>query len=437
MLKRSKYNIEVYTNKNGDKLLFNGYTTALGIMNKDTQKIYNNIEKLEDNLNNDGRVQRDINILKENGFLVDENIDEYERINLIQRLQRYSTKELKLTIAPTMNCNMACPYCYEEKNNSKISEDTLIKLIDFIKNYLLENGVKTLTTKWYGGEPLIALDTIKKLSKELIKICDENNIKYTSSIVTNGILLDKATAKTLKNLCNVSSVQITIDGTKNVHNKRRILKSKGNSFEIITNNIETIKELLKVIIRINIDKENLHDIPNLIDYLIDERSWGDKVNIYFYPIVKQTDACKANISNCFTQDEFGMVHKQLLNIIHNKKNNSFIDDMYPRKAYTSCAAICANSLVIDPEGNFYTCWDLVGVKNRSIGNVYDGIVVNEEYLKWLTLDTPSQCKKCNHLPICGSGCPFSRLQNGNKPICGFQKISLNELLKLTYEESYI
>ncbi|MDE4541649.1 radical SAM protein [Thermoanaerobacterium sp. R66] len=431
MLKKSKYNVEYYIDES-NLLLFNTNTTSLVILDKETQNIYNDIEKIIDLSNFNAKIVRKIEALKNNGFLIDKDIDEYKIICAEERLSRYKNTELNLTIAPTMNCNMDCLYCYEDKYAKNMNEEVIKQLIEFVKKIIMENKIKRLKTFWYGGEPLLEKNIIKILSKNFIDICDNNNIDYESSIVTNGTLLDPDTVKMLKEECNITKAQITIDGLKEIHNKRRILKNGEDSFEIIVQNIDSAIKLLNIIIRINVDKDNFENIEQLMDFVIYKKHWDDKLKIYFSPVVKQTNACKADINKCFSQRDFGMLESKLLKLLYSKNANNLLDNLYPVCRKLFCTAISYNSYVIDPEGYLYTCWDLIGIKERSIGNLVDGIILNNEYVHWLTLDTPNQCIDCNLLPICNSGCPLERIKNNNRPMCSYKTISLKDNILINY-----
>ena len=125
-----------------------------------------------------------------NGFIVDYELDEYALINLNEKLARYSSTSAKtLTIAPTLGCNMACPYCFESHKNKKgMDLETQEQLLNFIKAFTKDASM--LKIIWFGGEPLIELNTIVNLSHKIIELCTKNNIRYESSIVTNGILMN-------------------------------------------------------------------------------------------------------------------------------------------------------------------------------------------------------------------------------------------------------
>ena len=44
---------------------------------------------------------------------------------------------------------------------------------------------------WYGGEPLMNIETIERLSDFFVEFCKENDIEYTAMVVTNGFNLTK------------------------------------------------------------------------------------------------------------------------------------------------------------------------------------------------------------------------------------------------------
>lgn len=434
-LKKSLYNVEVDKLENGNILLFNTATSAFGIMNGNTQKLYYNNGCINEDLIEDPQDKEAINILKSNGFLVEEGIDEFKRMQVSGDLQRYNQQFLGLTIAPTINCNMACPYCYEEKTAKRMNEDVKNALIKFVKNNITSNNIRSFDVTWYGGEPLLEKELITELSEEFIKITSENKVKYSAGIVTNGSLLDYETAKMLKDKCNVTFAQITIDGLRDTHNGRRILKNGADSFGIITDNIEACKDIMDISIRINVDRNNVEETKKLIDYFIDERKWTDNnVTFYFAPVAKQTDACNAEVSACLSSVEFGEIDSQLLRYIYQKGNMKNIDRVYPRGRFVICGATAANGYVVDPEGYLYKCWDIVGIKENRVGDIFNGPRLNKEYLTWLSLELPEECKACSILPICQGGCPYERLRNGNKPSCSYKKYSYKENLRITYED---
>lgn len=421
-LKKSIYNSEVKKLDNNEILIFNSFSSALGIMNESTQIIYNNIENINENSNENSK---EIKILKDNGFLVDDQLDEFKLLDLNERLIRYDdSKSLILTIAPTLNCNMSCPYCYEKKNSTRINLETQQNIINFIKARIDFLNLKKLSIHWYGGEPLLEKDAIVNISREVIDLCNEKNISYESFIVTNGVLLDFNTAVMLKTKCNITSAQITLDGVGENNNITRKLNNGLDSFSIITENIEKCKDILNVIVRMNVNKNNISQPYKLVEYF-SERGWVGKVTLYFAPVHSTSEENSCISNTCFTQEEFAPINDELQKLLID--NNLSKEYPYPRNMGLGCSALRTNTFVIGPTGEFYKCWHHIGINDKCIGNLKEGIKFTPLYVKWLTLDYPDKCKKCNILPICRGGCPDLRVSN-NSPECDYRKINYKKHL---------
>ena len=152
--------------------------------------------------------------LKKGGMLVDDDRDEYQEIMTQSILERFSNTSLSLTIAPTMACNFCCPYCYEKGQKfTTMTEETINSLVKFIENNFPH--ISDLFIGWYGGEPLLAIEQIQEITDRLKKAIPSNCL-YHASIVTNGYFLTPQISNILKK-CDVSSAQITLDGSKKDH----------------------------------------------------------------------------------------------------------------------------------------------------------------------------------------------------------------------------
>lgn len=434
MYKKSNYNIEVDTLENNSILLFNTMSSSFGILDLETKKVYDNIESIND--------QEDINSLMENkefinmlnnGYIVPHDFNELDLLKLRRESGKYLNKSLTLTIAPTLDCNMACPYCYEKRQKNRMEEHIREVTYDFVESYLEKNGCKTFHTTWYGGEPLLELDIIYEMSERFIKICDNKKVKYTASIVTNGVLLEKDVAKKLREDCNVLRAQITIDGLPEYHNKRRILIDGRDSFGIIVENIENCKNLMDITVRVNVDKNNIENIEQLTDYLIKEKGWIDSPSIGLAPVEIYSENCKCNHEDCLNANEFAELDNRLTNILYNANSKDLKARLYPLSRGTYCGAVQRGVYVVDPEGDLYTCWNVVGEKDKKIGNIIQKEPMNVEYIKWLTHEPSGKCLDCNILPICCGGCPYETFKN-NYPKCDKRMQNYKEKLKIAYKD---
>lgn len=398
-MKLSSFNVKSYINNN--LVIYNTLTSGILMLNSEYTQYYLELEETGVCCKEDL-----INELRKGSMLIDKNIDEIGALSLENKFRRYSNDNLSLTIAPTLNCNFACPYCYEKGHRfSEMNEETQKDLLNFLDNY---KSIKRLGISWYGGEPLLALDLIESLTEKILK--KFNDIDYDSNIVTNGYYLSKENAIRLKNI-NVKNVQVTLDGSKEIHDKRRILLNGTGTFDVILKNIKESCEILPIVIRINVDKSNINNIFSLIE-LLNKENLLDKVGFYLAPIDNSNNTCMDN--TCFNIKDFSK--EEIL--FYEKCLSLGINSIHiPRTNLGICGAVSKNSFVISPKGDLYKCWNEIGRKEFSIGTLKDNLIANHRITKWLQYDPLqeyNECNSCKFLPVCFGGCAYNYMQSIEK-----------------------
>lgn len=430
-MKESRYNLFFQHKSKPDIMVcYNARTNALAKINSDLYEKY--LEYVE--------TKKDVLAAKEledfilGGFLINEDLDEIEilRERLLKR--RYNGNTLSLTITPTLKCNFACPYCYEQGDKpGKMTAELQDKIIEMLNVY--KNFINHFSVTWYGGEPLLAFDVIENLSTHFIEICKSNNIKYDASIVTNGYLLGRATCNKLINELNVTAIQITLDGPSEIHNKTRILHNGKGTFEQILENLKTSADLLEnhTVIRTNVNKENYLSVSKLNDVLVKE-GLRNKIRNYFAIIRPPSE--NYDSESCFNIEEFTHINDS-------HYRSAQVPPEYPQLKENFCGADYLNAMVIASDGNIYKCWHDVGIEDLSIGNLLSTVdqIKQLDYIKnkyvYTTYDPTidNQCSDCDILPICMGGCPLNRIEKKDR--CSPFKYNLKQTLEdyLEYQES--
>ncbi|MDR2835184.1 MAG: SPASM domain-containing protein [Bacteroidales bacterium] len=378
-----------------------------------------------------------IDVFKKNKIIVNNDLDEYYKIKFNTLYQRFYDKSLELTINPTLACNFSCGYCFECNKEAKIMTDETEKnIIKFINSY---DTVENIHVTWFGGEPLIAYNKIESLTKKILEI----NKNYSAHIITNGYLLNEKITKSMEGL-KISFIQITIDGTEEVHNSRRHLINGGKTFEKIIQNIELIFQInpkIQVGIRVNIDGSNENEFICLYNYLYDKWNKFENKNIFIAPgFVTSTNICNS-VSDCLFDKKNKIDFLINLFIKHGLQPISF----YPRNNRYECPIRNPFHLTIGPEGELYKCWNDVGNKEKIIGNLNNKGLINETLLtRYYTAADPledTNCIKCFHFPTCGGGCPYQRIErlynNVNIETCDLIKDNLTEFLEWHYSSQNI
>lgn len=402
------------------RVLYNSRTGSLALIEEEQFQIY---EKFA----NGSEVvfeQELLDNLKMGGFVIDSSIDELDliRLNLLQ--SRFDRSVLSLTIAPTSNCNFRCVYCYEKDSIQPVtmSEETQDSLMNFVDNNL--HGVTGFNVSWYGGEPLLALGIIEKLSRYFISTCKERNIVYNASIVTNGYLLSNQVVDRLVAM-KISNIQVTLDGAAEDHDLRRPLVGGLPTFNRIVDNLGSLKGRTDILIaiRINTDKHNIDRVDRVVD-ILNERGLTDITRPYLAMVENLNGTYNDN--GCFHTNEFSMV---MYNFILRNKLNAI--EYIPVQISNYCCADFAGAYVVNADGRLYKCWCDIGNLEKAVGSVNEGIVNNDVLCSYMLYNAADdqECKACKYLPICMGGCPFLRIMRSTQR-CSKMKHGLSAFMEV-------
>lgn len=208
--------------------------------------------------------QEVVGSLYDNGFLIDETMDETEFLKYQFDRTRYATETFAVTIAPTLNCNFACEYCYESPRPGVLDDAGFGLIMDFIRSAYDRAPFKRLQVNWYGGEPMLCIQSIARWSKGLLRFSESHAVKYVSHIITNGSLVTEKNVALLEG-SKISNAQVTIDGWGDMHDKRRPSRDGKPKFDLILSAVELMaKHGIEVSIRVNADISKFLIIRNLL-----------------------------------------------------------------------------------------------------------------------------------------------------------------------------
>lgn len=346
--------------------------------------------------------ESELAILKENGIIVDSELDEMQLLRNAYNFCKYTNKKATITIAPSLGCNFDCVYCYEDKNNECMSSKTQNQVLTFLYSLLTDNHISELNICWYGGEPLLHIDIIKKLSAEIIAFCNEREIKYHASIITNGYFVDDKAINVFKQ-CAIRVAQVTIDGTKKIHDIRRKLISGKGTYEKVENAIFLLAENdINVSVRVNLDKSNIHEYKDVYDIFAEKR------NINCYPAIVTVEENQSlnQRSLCYTHAELDEFYNEIFKDIYVDGKRKLDLSIWP--SINNCAAEHAYSYLVAPDGHLYKCLNDICDSKFAIGHVSEGIYGAVVTAKYLGRDpfTEPECERCPYIPVCYGGCVY-------------------------------
>ena len=144
----------------------------------------------------------------------------------------------RISLLVTESCNLRCDYCFEPSRSLKsMSWETGKKAIDF----LLQNSkTKTNFMSFFGGEPLMKFELIRRLTDYAIERFAREGKTIGFSITTNGLLLRKKVLDFART--HAWSFVLSIDGNRETHDKHRHFKTGQGSYDLLTENLPMILE---------------------------------------------------------------------------------------------------------------------------------------------------------------------------------------------------
>lgn len=165
--------------------------------------------------------------------------------NTFHAISPHSTPRFSLFVVElTQQCNFRCKYCcysgqYKERrvhNNSFMSKETLERTVDFITENHCRDRLVRVT--FYGGEALLAIDTMRMVVKSLRERLGDN-IEF--GISTNAYLLCPGTVDWICSLPKCR-VYVSIDGDKRTHDANRVTRDGRATYDTVVGNLRYFAE---------------------------------------------------------------------------------------------------------------------------------------------------------------------------------------------------
>lgn len=423
--KFSKFNYDVKYSED-EYLIFNTLTLSLITLDKFHYSLLkdNSIDKFLESFN-----QEEISLLLENGIIVEAMTDEIKILKDRYWYNKYKDDTLHVSIMTTLGCNFGCPYCFETHRNVFLTPEIEDSIFAFIKSNMKDKS--RLHVDWYGGEPLLNISSILRLSKRIKELSENNNFSFSSSITTNGYLLTEDIVKKLIEL-NLKSAQITLDGPKEVHDKMRPLCNNDGTYDKIINNIKKASKYISINLRVNVNKDTYQYVDKLFNDLIGIPNLCIAIKAivpasykkYEQEVLTAKDYAKIVVRKYFYAQKLGL--------------KTAIDQLFQGSVYRYCIVDSDSQFIISPTGKVFKCGEsYLDDEEGIIGEINnEGKIEIDEIKKVLWDKDPfsfNECIDCKILPLCLGGCQMKRNVKNIESCSPEYKYSLDELVKNYYE----
>lgn len=392
------------------------------------------LEVAIDNILNTMREEKILEVAKFKKMLIPENFE-----SLINNGLRQIVIEL------TEKCNLRCGYCIYNEGCSDnrnfgtkdMSDDIALKAVDYAITHSNESDELAIT--FYGGEPLIKYDLMKKCINYAIENIHDKELSF--SFTTNGVLMTKIMAEELARIEKIN-ILFSIDGPKEIHDLyRRNAEGKGSFEEALRGLryvVEAFGEKAKDTVYISMvyappySTEKLQCIQEFFDGL----EWlPNEVSKYVtYPSEESNDCInvflqKNSIPKKFKNESSDNSLLNWSNEQYNNKSlftkkvlNDVFTRIYKRQVFShtlseismnGCCVPGQRRIYITVNGDFKIC-ERVG-KIPYIGDLKNGInmnIVREKFLHEYTEKSFEQCSVCWASRLCNLCYSHSYDENG-------------------------
>ena len=259
-----------------------------------------------------------------------------------------------MIILPTEKCNFRCTYCYEDFAVGRMKKETIIGIKAFLEKRC--SNLNILKISWFGGEPLIAKDVVLEISEYAMELTRKYpQLSYQAEMTTNAYLLNRQTTLTLAEL-GVRHYQISLDGSREIHDKSRIRADGGDTYERIWTNLLVIRDSsapVTVLLRVHFTVDTLKLLDPLIEDIRKEFICDSRFSVFFKAIERFGGANDASIK------VFSAAEKQeAINLFQTKlfgENLASLQNFWLKNDAHVCYASRPNSLLIRANGDVGKC----------------------------------------------------------------------------------
>ena len=347
-------------------------------------------------------------------------------------------------------CNLDCTYCYYLHKEDLLAQPKMtrmsIPMLEMhIRQYIAAQTSEVVVFSWQGGEPtLMGLEFFENVVALQAKYRKPNQ-RIENSLQTNGLLLDEAWCAFLKK--HKFLVGLSIDGPAELHDRYRINKSGGPTFQKVMNAVQLLHHFevpfnaLCVVNRVNARRPNdtyrfLRDKvrPGIIQFIpgLEPVDFHREAPGYwkseFSPVLNSSAAKPGGSDSVVTPwsldpDDWGYFLTRIWDEwLRRDYGRVFVDQFEnvisqmfghgPQKC--SSAPACGKGLAIEHNGDLYSCDHFVynEYKLGNIAQVHQGDLAfskkQQEFGSAKNSKLTAYCKGCQYLHLCWGDCPKNR-----------------------------
>ncbi len=320
-------------------------------------------------------------------------------------------KALCLHVAHT--CNLNCAYCFASQGKyhgerALMSFETGKRALDF----LIENsGSRTnLEVDFFGGEPLMNWEVVKKLVLYARSVEKEHNKNFRFTLTTNGMLIDDDVIDFANR--EMGNVVLSLDGRKEIHDALRVDYAGNGSFDRI---VPKFQKLVAARGNKNYYMRGTftHRNPDFT------KDIDEMLRLGFTELSMEPVVCAPTDPAALTKEdlpvvlaEYERLAEKMLAAGKEGKGFTFYHYMIDLtdgpciyKRISGCGS-GTEYMAVTPWGDLYPCHQFVGEEKYKLGDIWNGVSNHaaQEEFRACNAYTREECKGCWAKLYCSGGC---------------------------------
>jgi uncharacterized protein len=409
--------------RDGKRLIFNASTSRMLELDAATGKALDDVlaeVEARGTCSNGVLLQHLIDL----GFVVSREEAEYDREHAAFLAVKASRDTLRITIAPTLACNLRCTYCFQQnlQRGRAMTPEVRDGVIELVRRKL-EESRSALVVQWFGGEPLLAYDHIRFMSEAFQRDCERLGIPYYAEMLTNGTRLTPQIIASFESIA-LKAIQIPLDGRVSEYSERKNLPfDRASSFHrFLIEHMQTLVDATgSVTIRINCDRQNPEAGQDVVRMFKEHGCVDPRIDFRLGFLNTSRGLVDCIPHDCFTTAEFSSVENTFRRFLAEEGYHVFGS---PGRRDHTCIAPLDHAFTIDPQGRIGKCVPSIGTDESVFSCIYPHDI--ERTVR--ELSTPGRyagfdpflaepCRGCALLPACLGSCPKMHEPNASLTSC--------------------
>lgn len=320
-------------------------------------------------------------------------------------------KALCLHVAHT--CNLNCAYCFASQG--KYQGDRALMSFKVGKqalDFLVEHSGtrRNLEVDFFGGEPLMNWDTVKKLVEYARSIEKEKNKNFRFTLTTNGVLIDDDVIDFANR--EMSNVVLSLDGRKEINDLTRVDYAGNGSYDRI---VPKFQKLVKARGGKNYYMRGTFTHANP-DFTNDVFHMAD---LGFTELSMEPVVCKSDDPAALTKEDIEIVKEQYeilaKDMLRREKDGKpitfyhYMIDLTEGPCIYKRISGCGSGteyMAVTPWGDLYPCHQFVGDTKFKLGDVWQGVTNNalRDDFRSCNVYARKECGDCWAKLYCSGGC---------------------------------